>query len=141
MGSIAAIVLLARRQRAGQALSAAVSLLGLVLLPPVLGFALFFGLCHSPRHFKAALRTLSIKRAAGWLPLAAPTTLAALAIGGALFVRSGAATEPGRLVSATFMLLSILTVPHMAAPLLLTALAALDPSSRHPSAPSPRAAA
>jgi Brp/Blh family beta-carotene 15,15'-monooxygenase len=118
-GGLVAIVALARSGRSDLAVAAGLSLTGMLILPPVFGFALFFGLCHSPRHFKEAVRTLSRRKLAQWAPVAGPTTIAALVIGAALY--RGAAPGPMsmQLASATFMLLSILTVPHMLVPLIM----------------------
>ncbi len=118
-GGLVAIAALARAGRGDLAAAAGLSLTGLLILPPALGFALFFGLCHSPRHFGEALRTLSRTRLAQWGPVAAPTTIAALAIGAALYFAAPAGALSMRLTSATFMLLWVLTVPHMLVPLLL----------------------
>jgi Brp/Blh family beta-carotene 15,15'-monooxygenase len=118
-GGLVAIAALARAGRGDLAAAAGFSLTALLILPPALGFALFFGLCHSPRHFKEALRTLSRRRVTQWLPVAAPTTIAALAIGAALYRWVPAGGASTRLTSATFTLLWVLTVPHMLVPLIL----------------------
>ncbi len=115
-GGLVAIAALVGAGRGDLAAAAGLSLTGMLILPPAFAFALFFGLCHSPRHFKDAVRTLSRRRLVQWAPLAAPTTIAALAIAAALYRAAGPGPMSMRLTSATFMLLSILTVPHMLVP-------------------------
>lgn len=102
-----------------RALAALATLAAMTLLPPIIGFALFFCLFHSPRHFGAALRSLGWYRPAQWLPVVAPLTLAAGGIT-ALMYRFGAPIDaPSRLAASAFLVLSVLTVPHMAVPLIL----------------------
>ncbi len=98
------------------AAAAAASLVALLALPPVPGFALFFCLFHSPRHFVGALRAARRWRVANWLPVVVPVTGAALAIVTGVYLLHGGLAVPDRLGAATFMALSILTVPHMLAP-------------------------
>ena len=98
------------------------SVTALMLLPPALGFALFFCLFHSPRHFSAALNDLGWSRAGQWLPVVVPLTLAALAIVAALFQAGEQTGLALRSVGAIFTALSILTVPHMAVPVIVAAM-------------------
>lgn len=98
---------------------AAASLLALLALPPVAGFALFFCLFHSPRHFVGALRAARRWRIANWLPVVVPVTGASLAIVTGIYRLHDGLAVPDRLAAATFMALSILTVPHMLAPVVL----------------------
>ncbi len=121
VGAVAALYALLRAGRGDLAGAAAVSVAGLITLPPAVGFALFFGLCHSPRHFGEAVRSLSRRRLHQWGPVALPTVLGALAIGVLLYRQASVGGPDVRLTSATFMLLSVLTTPHMLAPLLVRA--------------------
>lgn len=108
-----------RRDRAASALAA---LAALALLPPAAGFALFFCLLHSPRHLRAGLALLpSHVRARPWRVIL-PLTAAALGLAWLLFGSEARAGLPAQAVAACFMTLSILTVPHMAAPPLLARL-------------------
>lgn len=116
---IAALLIDRHRERA---LAAAAALAVMLLLPPIPGFALYFCLIHSPRHFGAALRSLAWQRPAQWLPVVVPLTLAAGGIT-ALIYRFGAPIDlPARFAASAFVALSVLTLPHMAVPLLVTAL-------------------
>ena len=105
--------------RTRTAAAAAASLAALVVLPPVPGFAVFFCLFHSPRHFVAALQAARRWRVTRWLPIVAPVTAAALAGVTLLYLRHGELAVSQRLTAATFMMLAILTMPHMLAPLAL----------------------
>ena len=105
-----------------RALAATATLAAMTLLPPITGFALFFCLFHSPRHFAAALRSLAWQRPAQWLPVVVPLTLAAGGIT-SLIYRFGAPIDlPARFAASAFVALSVLTLPHMAVPLLVTVL-------------------
>ena len=101
------------------AAAAALSLAALTLLPPAPGFAVYFCVFHSPRHFRAALATLGWSQPRQWLPVVVPITAIALTIAAALFQLVPATGVPARLVAAVFMTLSVLTLPHLAVPLLL----------------------
>ena len=105
-----------------QAAAAALTIAGMVLLPPVIGFALFFCLYHSPRHLGAALARVAWARSARRVIL--PITLAALGIAVALFAGEARADLSAQVVAASFMTLSLLTVPHMLIPFVVDALAA-----------------
>ncbi len=105
-----------------RAVAAAATLAAMILLPPVIGFALFFCLFHSPRHFGAALSSLGWRRPAQWLPVVVPLTLAAGGITALLYRFGPPLDTPSRLTASAFLVLSILTVPHMAVPLMLPLL-------------------
>lgn len=115
--AVAGIAVMIETPRFDAASAAAASLIGLVALPPIAGFAVFFCLFHSPRHFIEALAKAKRWRVERWMPVVLPVTLAAGAIVTAIFVFHGAPTIPERVTAATFMALAILTVPHMLAPL------------------------
>ncbi len=85
------------------------------LASPLIGFALYFALIHSPRAFNAQVRTLSIKPHLSNVLRALPLAGLALLLG-VLLWRRFAVTAPApapALVKATFITLSALTVPHM----------------------------
>lgn len=115
----AAIAALVADDRRTDAAAATASLAALLVLPPAVGFATFFCLFHSPRHFSGALRRLAWPRAAQWGPVAVPVVLAALGVVAILYRLHAAGAAPLRLTSATFMALSVLTVPHMLVPQLI----------------------
>ena len=119
---IAAMIAAGRR---GAAVAAATSLTALIALPPAVGFAVFFCLFHSPRHFVVALHAARRWQVARWLPVVVPVTALALALVAAIYLARGGLAFPLRLTSATFMALAILTVPHMLAPTVVRRLATL----------------
>ena len=128
--AVAGILALVAARQFDRAAVAFTSLAALIALPPALGFAIFFGLFHSPRHLGEALRALALPRARQWLPLAVPTMLGATGLVVLLYRLEGSGmSEAMGLTSATFMALSILTVPHMAVPKLVVSLGLDGPSS------------
>lgn len=117
--ALAAVGAMITRGASRTAAAAAISLAALVALPPVPGFAIYFCVFHSPRHLREALRLLGWTRPRQWLPVVVPVTAAALAITTVLFMFVPATSASARLVAAVFMTLSVLTLPHLAVPLLL----------------------
>jgi Brp/Blh family beta-carotene 15,15'-monooxygenase len=121
--------LLWRRGRRSEAISAGCALAALLLLPPVLGFALFFCLVHSPMQFRAHAGALGLQGFRQWARIVVPLSLAGLGIAAGVFALSRSPSIATGLFASSFMTLSILTVPHMLVPPLLRQLAA---SSRSP---------
>lgn len=115
-----------QRERAGTALLA---LVAMVLLPPVIGFACFFCLYHSPRHYGESLRRVAANPRATAIVML--VTLAALGLAVALFREAAGADVPARVIAASFTTLSLLTVPHMLVPLIVDRCAARVGRSRH----------
>ena len=105
-----------------QAAGATLTLASMVVLPPIVGFALYFCFFHSPRHFRESLFSLDWRGFARWGWVVVPLTLAAGGIALVLFGLEVRAALPDRIMAASFMTLSILTVPHMLVPLLVEAL-------------------
>lgn len=104
-----------------QALVGGLALAGVMMLPPVIGFAFFFCLFHSPRHLSLARSQIASSTKWRWVVLL--VTLAALGISVLLFAGAVRSDMPARFVAASFMTLSLLTVPHMAVPLIARSLA------------------
>lgn len=115
-----AIGTLWRSGRGDQAIVGAITLAGMILLTPVVGFALFFCLYHSPSQLKVAIARAtdggSSRRTIALL------TLAALGIAALLFTGERRTDLPDQFVAASFMTLSLLTVPHMIVPMIVNAL-------------------
>jgi beta-carotene 15,15'-dioxygenase len=105
--------------RKGLATATATALIGMLVLPPLIGFALFFGLMHSPSQFVASERIIGWPRARLWAQVVAPMTLAALAISAAIFDHQPLLIVSDRMIGATFVTLSVLTLPHMLVPFLV----------------------
>ena len=98
--------------RSPRALETTVILVGMVALPPLVGFALYFCLSHSPVHFRSAWSALGKGRGVQLIVV----TAAALAM--AAVVRVAGEWQPlgSSAISAAFVILAMLTVPHMAMP-------------------------
>lgn len=125
LGLIAIAALWQAGHRA-QAVGGLAALTGMLILPPIIGFALYFCLFHSPRHFRESLLTLRWRGVATWGWVVVPLTLGAGAIGVLVFGLEIRAALPDRIMAASFMTLSILTVPHMLVPRLIAALSKLQ---------------
>ena len=99
------------------AASSAAALAGMLLLPPLLGFALSFGLSHSPRQFARGIMGLRGKQA--WRgPVVLATGMSLFLVAGVAWFGSSLPMSAS-IVRATFVALSVLTIPHMLLPLIL----------------------
>ncbi|MDQ3078730.1 MAG: beta-carotene 15,15'-dioxygenase, Brp/Blh family [Pseudomonadota bacterium] len=105
-----------------QAQAGAMMVVGMMLLSPVVGFAVYFCCYHSPRHLGGALARVSSSPRSRWIVLL--VTLAALGIAAALFADQVRADLAAQSVAGSFMTLSLLTVPHMIVPAVVNAFAA-----------------
>ena len=115
--ALLAMVLLCNSGHRATAGNAACAIAAMILLPPITGFAIYFCLIHSPAHFRAGLSCLPPRTS-----VASPTivaTLGGLAIAVVAFQFLPVAAPYTRLFAASFMTLSILTLPHMAVPFLI----------------------
>jgi len=99
------------------AVSAGCGLAAMLLLPPVAGFALFFGLVHSPMQFRSHADALGLKGVNQWRGIVVPISLGGLGVAGAVFVLDNLIAMTTSVFAVSFMTLSILTVPHMLVPL------------------------
>ena len=108
------------------AASGAAALVGMVVLPPLAGFALYFGLFHSPRQFASGLAKLDGN--AWQMPVAAASGIAILLVFGVARVAETLSISDG-IVRATFIVLSVLTVPHMMLPLILRSTDTVGPNA------------
>lgn len=100
------------------AINAGCALAAMTLLPPVIGFAIYFCLIHSPAHFRAGLARLNPAPAVARLTIAA--TLGGLAIGFVAIQFLPTVDLSARIFAASFMTLSVLTLPHLAMPMILS---------------------
>ena len=116
-GALLATLLLWTRGHRVTAVNAASAVTAMILLPPITGFALYFCLIHSPVHFRAGLERLGPSTR-----IMRPTivaTLCGIAIALVALPFLPEAGPASRLFMASFMTLSILTLPHMAVPLIV----------------------
>ena len=129
--AITAIAALWQRGRRDQALGGMAALVGMIALPPIIGFALYFCLFHSPRHFRESLSALGWSDFSKWGWVVAPLTIAAGTLAALIFGMEVRAAPSDRIMTASFMTLSILTIPHMLVPIIIDRLARRGPL--HPS--------
>lgn len=100
------------------AVSAGSAVAAMLLLPPVAGFALFFCLVHSPMQFRHHADTLGLRGFRQWAGIVVPISLGGLGIAAAIFLADSGSGIAASMFASSFMTLSILTVPHMAIPLI-----------------------
>lgn len=119
--ALSGVGLLWQRQSRSLAIGLAAAMVAELVLPPVIGFTIFFCFVHSPAQLRASLATIKMPSQQAWWRVIVPLTLAALLIAtaiGAAAIR--AATFDGSNISvwlhAAFVTLSVLTLPHMAVP-------------------------
>lgn len=86
----------------------------MLVLPPVIGFALFFTLIHSPRHLREMMPATG---RVGWGTITVLTGLALL-LAAALYAIVPHATPAEGVYRSCFTILSILTLPHLLLPFL-----------------------
>ena len=96
------------------------ALAAMLILPPVIGFAVFFCLFHSPRHFREGWSSLGPNVQLGTAVQIAAVTFAGFGIAASIYAVNAFRGAPAGLFEASMMTLSVLTVPHM---LLATILA------------------
>jgi beta-carotene 15,15'-dioxygenase len=112
LGCIVYTGLAFKQGRHGDGIDLICCLLAMVILPPLISFALFFCCLHSPRHLIGAVQD------AGKIPLLQKAVIAlaviifALGLGVLLFVFGNTSPTDASVIKTAFLLLSILTVPH-----------------------------
>ncbi len=126
-----------RNGRKTEVASGAVGLLAMLSLPPLIGFAIYFCLLHSPVHLAANWRQVRSHPRVHLRRRTAATivvllTLGALGIAALIYTFPQPFAPPDRIFRSAFITLSILTVPHMLMPKLVTTVSALleKPTSR-----------
>ena len=110
--------------RRAEAIGGVIALVAMVLLPPVVGFTLFFCLSHSPAHLSVGLAHLRVRwgvRAGG---IVAGLTLLALGLAALIYIMPTTGSSPS-LIYTSFVTLSVLTLPHLAAPSIVHGIDAL----------------
>jgi beta-carotene 15,15'-dioxygenase len=114
IAAVTGIGLMFRDGQAMRALETGAAIGGMVLLPPIIGFAIFFCLSHSPKHFAAARAEVRSRDAEALV-----FTCAAMVIAALVYASHGAVAMTDKAIFASFVTLSILTVPHMIVPRVL----------------------
>ncbi len=116
--AVAGLLLTKSPSRAVETLA---GLVGMILLPPIIGFALYFCLSHSPKHLASAVQSANRGLFGYRRAEMAAVTLAAVAIAAMIFVDVTPPTLSSGAIAASFITLSILTVPHMLVPIIVAA--------------------
>ena len=89
------------------------ALAAMIVLPPVIGFAVFFCLFHSPRHFREGWAALGSKVPRSTSVRIAAMTLAGFGVAALIYAANGSLAVSAGLFEASMLTLSVLTVPHM----------------------------
>lgn len=94
----------------------------MIMLPPIVGFSLYFCLYHSPIHFSTGWKQLTAGQAKHSAFIVAGLTIGGLTIAALVYTFGQNLTVTDNLVSTAFVTLSMLTVPHMVMPWLVSRL-------------------
>ena len=116
--ALVGVGILWRQDRKKLALLASCGLAAMLLLPPVLGFAIFFCLVHSPLQFQSHTDALGLKGARQWRGIVVPISLGGLGMAGVVFLLHDGPSLTTNVFAVSFMTLSLLTVPHMLVPMI-----------------------
>lgn len=102
------------RQRKADLLEFGGILASALVLPPLLFFACYFCLLHSPRHLLATARRMDLRSGGELVRTVAPAVAASVAAGAALWGWLPAGPGEERILRVVFIGLAALTLPHMA---------------------------
>ena len=108
--AVVGLATIASTQRSVEGLCA---LLAMLIVPPVIGFAVFFCLFHSPRHFREGWATLGPKVELGTAVRVAAMTLAGFGVAAIIYAVTETPNVSASVFATSMMTLSVLTVPHM----------------------------
>jgi Brp/Blh family beta-carotene 15,15'-monooxygenase len=86
---------------------------GAIVLQPLLFFACYFALLHSPRHLLQTARSVGITHVASIARMTAPVLLATLLLAAVFFAFLQGRRVDDRLLYVVFVGLAALTIPHM----------------------------
>ncbi|WP_310497366.1 Brp/Blh family beta-carotene 15,15'-dioxygenase [Sandarakinorhabdus sp.] len=115
--ALVGVGLLWQSDRKKLAVLASCGLAAMLLLPPMLGFAIFFCLVHSPLQFRTQTEALGLKGARQWRGVVVPISLGGLGMAGVIFLLHDGPSLTNSVFAVSFMTLSLLTVPHMMVPI------------------------
>lgn len=121
MSGIVAVIDLFESDYKDTAVAASITLVVMVLLPPLIGFAIYFCLLHSPAQLRESVRTLLLGSDGGYSKrtlsaIVVAVTFAAIGLTALIFLALPRAAIAASIFRATFVALSVLTVPHMMMP-------------------------
>ncbi len=116
--AMAGALLLYRARQQTMAAVVGCTIAALVFLPPVVGFALFFCLVHSPVQFRHHAESLGLHGFRQWGGEVIPLSIGGLGIATVVFASNSGMPVTTNLFAASFMTLAVLTVPHMLVPMI-----------------------
>lgn len=116
--ALVGVGLLWQADRKKLAVLASCGLAAMLLLPPVLGFAIFFCLVHSPLQFQSHTDALGLKSVRQWRGIVVPISLGGLGMAAVMLLLHNGPSLATSIFAVSFMTLSLLTVPHMLVPIL-----------------------
>jgi beta-carotene 15,15'-dioxygenase len=107
----------------GQAVAGFLTIMAMLTLPPVIGFAVYFCFYHSPMHFAESADQMQRKGARSWWAMVLLVSAGGLMLAALFYFILPRETGAALTVSSVFITLSALTVPHMLMPLLIRMIA------------------
>jgi Brp/Blh family beta-carotene 15,15'-monooxygenase len=116
--AVAGMIGLVRARKSVEAGCCVLVLAAMLFAPPIAGFVVYFCLYHSPIHLREAW--LAVRASRRWrLAVGAGLTAASAGIAAVLAQAQWRGSLDDSLLAATFITFSVLTVPHMLAPLIV----------------------
>jgi Brp/Blh family beta-carotene 15,15'-monooxygenase len=103
----------------GNAVNMICCLIAAILLPPLVGFTVFFCGLHSPHHFGEAIRQSGAASRIEKTLRASAVMALSIGVGALLFISQRPVSIDAGVIRMAFVLLSILTVPHFIMDLLI----------------------
>lgn len=116
--AVAGVGALWQRGQRYRATGLAAALVAEVALPPVVGFALFFCFVHSPYQLRASLVRVQQTTSDAWRRTIVPLTLTAIGLAVLIGAAAWRVSIDAAALRASFVTLSVLTLPHMFVPYL-----------------------
>ena len=113
VASAIALVGLASMNEVRQQAETICALMAMVILPPIAGFAVFFCLFHSPRHFREGWAALGPNVQRSTTLRIAAMTAGGFGVAAIIYAAIERPSVPASLFVTSMMTLSALTVPHM----------------------------
>ncbi len=99
-----------------RAVGLAAALVAEALLPPVIGFTIFFCCVHSPYQMRDSIARLQRPTRDALIAIILPLTLVAIALAGLIGAAALRVSLDAGALRASFVTLSVLTLPHMLVP-------------------------
>lgn len=114
-----------REDARGQAVAGFLTIMAMLTLPPVIGFAVYFCFYHSPMHFAESADQMQRDGARSWWAMVVLVSAGGMLLAALFYFILPRGTGNALAISSVFITLSALTVPHMLMPLLIRKLASM----------------